>query len=167
MDEQPRTDLLDYAEHAGIANMQEWVEVAGMVQREANTALTIFLAGGAGSVAYAAEQIEAPVGWAAATVGVYLFGLAALLNWKCLGLREFPATHNQPLNLYKPEFTVAEVRAVEIENLQKRIESAAALIGQRSIWLNRCRGLAAAVPAVAVLGWVAVAGALRVWDLLA
>lgn len=163
MDEPTRTDLLDYAEQAGIANMQEWVDVANMIQREANTALTVLLAGGAGSIAYAAEHAGSAMGWAAAASAVYFFGLAALLNVKCLGLIRFPATHNEPMNLYQPQYTLTEIRAVEIENLQQRILDAQAHVDQRSVWLNRCRVLAAGVPAAALLGWGLAAGGLRAW----
>lgn len=149
------SDLLDMAEKAGFENMRERIEVAGMIQREANTATTLFLAGAGAALAYAAKDGGANAGLTGAAIAVclYLFALVALLNWKCLGLIAYPACCNEPANLHKPEYKLDQIRRWELENLQTRIMQALSINEQRSIWLNRCRYAATITPLVAFVGW--------------
>jgi len=51
--------LLDYAESAGLENLRNHLVAADSLSKEANTTLTILLAGSAGSLAYAVKLFEA------------------------------------------------------------------------------------------------------------
>jgi hypothetical protein len=147
-------ELLDYVERAGQAHMVETVEVAGMIQREANTLAGLMLAGAGAALGYAVAGPGEQVACVAGAVSVYLFGLVALLNWKCLGLVKFPASHNEPAHLNLPEYTLAEIRSWELENLQARIQDAKQIVCARGLWLNRCRYAVALTPVMAAMGWV-------------
>ena len=149
------SDLIDYAEKAGFANMQERIDVASMIQREANTLMALLLAGAGTALAFSAnENVEniRLLGAAIAT-SLYLFLIAAVLNWKCLGLIAYPASHNVPKNLNKPEYEIAEVRQWELENLQARIDQALAINETRSRWLNGSRLAATLTPLATAAGW--------------
>lgn len=146
-------DLLDLAEHAGRENMRERIDNAGMIQREANTVMALLLVGAGAALAYAGGAVGPCAAGAALAVSVYLFGLAALLNWRCLGLTGYPASFNEPANLNRPEYEVDQVRLWELENLQARINQAVAINDRRSAWLNGCRYAAALTPLVAAIGW--------------
>lgn len=149
------TELIEYAEKAGFDNMRERIEVAGTIQREANTVMALLLAGAGAALAFAASDKGTRVGltFAALAVCLYLFSLAALLNWKCLGLIAYPACCNVPKNLNKPEYKLEQIRLWELENLQARIDQAIVINEQRSGWLNRCRYAAALTPIIAMIGW--------------
>lgn len=149
------TDVLELAERAGFENMRERIEVAGLIQREANTVMTLLLAGAGTALAYAGSDkgMNPGLTGAALAICLYLFSLAALLNWKCLGLIAYPACCNEPKNLNKPEYKPEQIRQWELENLQARIVQAIAINERRSDWLNRCRYAATITPLVAVIGW--------------
>ncbi len=149
------TQLIEYAEKAGFENMRERIDVAGAIQREASNVMAVLLAGAGAALAFAANDKGANIGLtgAAFAVCLYLFSLAALLNWKCLGLIAYPACSNEPKNLNKPEYKFEQVREWELENLQARINQALAINERRSGWLNRCRFAATLTPVIAIAGW--------------
>lgn len=151
------SELLDYAERAGLDNMRERIEVAGLIQREANTAMSLILAGAGAALVFAAQGNAArpELTIAALVVSVYLFALAALLNWKCLGLLAYPSCSNVPANLNKPEYATVQIKAWELENLQARIEQALTINERRSDFLNRCRFAATLTPLIAFAAWAA------------
>lgn len=148
-------ELIDYAEKAGFDNLRERIEVATTLQREANTVMALLLTGAGVALAFAAHDKGSSMGLTGAAIAVclYLFGLAALLNGKCLGLIAYPACHNEPKNLNQPAYTLAQIRQWELENLQARIDQAIDINEQRSTWLNRCRYAAALTPIIASAGW--------------
>lgn len=150
------SELIDWAERAGQENMRERIEVAGMIQREANTVMVLLLSGAGVALAYAGSGQGASAGLTGAALAVclYLFSLAAVLNWKCLGLADYPAAFNEPENLNRPDYPVEQLRAWELDNLQARIHAATAINGRRSNWLNRCRYAATLTPFAALAGWV-------------
>lgn len=149
------SELLDLAEKAGHENMRERIEVAGMIQREANTVMALLLAGAGTALAYAGgdKGMNPGVTGAALAVCVYLFLLAGVLNSKCLAIAPYPSAFNEPKSLHKPEYRVEQLREWELENLQHRIRDAAAINNRRGYWLNWCRKAAAFTPLVALLGW--------------
>ncbi len=149
------SELLDLAEKAGHENMREHIEVASMIQREANTLMALLLAGAGTALAYAGsgKGMNPGITWAALAVCLYLFSLAAALNWKCLSLTTYPSAFNEPKSLNKPEYRVEQLRQWELENLQERISQAGVINTRRADWLNRCRYAATLTPLVAVIGW--------------
>lgn len=149
-------ETLDYAERCGMENMRERIEVAGVIQREANTTMTLFLAGAGAALAYASGAEAKPeIASAAVVVSAYLFALAGVLTRTCLGLIAYPAAANEPKNLNQPNYAMDQIRAWELENLQARIDTAVRINEHRSAWLNRCRIAAALTPALAVVVWAA------------
>ena len=152
------SELLDLAEKAGHENMRERIEVAGMIQREANTVMALMLTGAGAALAYAGSDkgMNPGITGAALAVCLYLFLLAGVLNWKCLAIAPYPSAFNEPKSLHKPEYPVERLRQWELENLQQRIRDAAAINNRRGSWLNRCRYAATLTPLVAPLGWGAV-----------
>jgi hypothetical protein len=147
-------ELIEMAEKAGQENMRERIEVAGVIEREANTVLALLLAGAGAALAYAGGDTGRPgIIGAAIAVCVYLFALAAVLNWKCLGLVAYPAAFNEPGNLLQPEYRAEQVRRWELENLQERISAAVTINTARARWLNGCRYAAALTPVAAAIGW--------------
>ncbi len=148
-------EQLDYAERCGIENMRERIEVAAMIQREANTALALLLAGAGAALAYAAGDSTRQMSIAAFAVSVYLFCLALLLANKCLGLIAYPAIFNEPGKLNRPEYSLEQIRNWELENLQARINEAVQINEQRGELLNRCRVAAAFTPVIAALAYAA------------
>jgi hypothetical protein len=150
------SEKLDYAERAGMENMRERIDVAGMIQREANTTMTLLLAGAGAALAYTANPDAIPAtGKAALAVSAYLFALAGLLTRTCLGLIAYPAVANEPKNLSQDSYTSNQIREWELENLQVRIDESVRINEYRSRWLNRCRIAAALTPVIAVVAWVA------------
>lgn len=150
----PETKLLELVERAAYENLREHIGNADLIRKEANTTMALLLAGAGAALAYVGNAVAMqPLMAAALSVSVYLFALAGLLNWKCLGLVAYPALYNEPGNLNHPEYALEQVRQWELENVQARIDEAAAINTRRSRWLNRCRYAAVATPLVAIIGW--------------
>lgn len=151
------SELLDLAEKAGRENMRERIEVAGMIQREANTVMALMLTGAGAALAYAGSDkgMNPGITGVALAVCLYLFLLAGVLSWKCLAIAPYPSAFNEPKSLHKPEYRVEQLRQWELENLQQRIREAAAINNRRGYWLNWCRFAAAFTPLAALIGWAA------------
>src|SRR5690349_18070796 len=149
-------DRLSNIENAGRESLKSHHENADMLRREANTMLTLFLAGAGVALAYAAPDKSSVPGVAAAAFvsSVYLFGLAIIVASKTLSFGEYPAMWNEPRELGK-EADLARMRARELDLLQERIDGAARINAARSRWLYRCRVAAAATPIVALLTYAA------------
>lgn len=149
-------ETLDYAERCGMENMRERIEVAGVIQSEANTTMTLLLAGAGAALAYASDvEAQPAIATAAMIVSAYLFAVAAVLTGTCLGLIAYPAAANEPKNLNQPDYATDQIRAWELENLQARIDQAVQINEHRSRWLNRCRFAAALTPIIAAASWAA------------
>ena len=164
-------ELLDYAEKAGLENLRFRLANAETLAKEANTVLTILLAGMGGATALAAKGFEQQQGLpGAVTVGavfiaVWLMLVAALLVLFCMVSTDLPVPTNEPLNLYQTDFQLDQIRAVELRNLDERIKQATARNHRVSAWLDRVRLMAVASPIVFVataLAWAALAPDLAV-----
>lgn len=163
----PRLEDSDEARHPDWPHVLEWVEkqaqdslrsrfeTAGIVAKEAQTTLTVLLAGIGGTAAYAAKLLEAGpptvLMIASAVVCCYLVVLAVLLVTQCMMLRSYPALFQQPKNLLQPLYTLTELREAELANLNERIEEAAKLNRERARRLNMIR-VATALSPVLVVG---------------
>jgi hypothetical protein len=149
-------DRLSYIENAGRESLRSHHENADMLRREANTMLTLFLAGAGVALAYAAPDKSSVPGVAAAAFvsSVYLFVLAIVVASKTLSFGEYPAMWNEPRELEK-EPDLARLRARELELLQDRIDGAAKINAARSRWLNGLRIAASFTPIIALAAYVA------------
>lgn len=156
------TELLLYAERAGLENMRGHKASADDLAKEANLTLTVLLAVSSGALAYSVKLAEIGAsktllaGMIATTA--YLFVCCALLINNCLMIGEFPSTTNEPENLYQSDFTIDQIREAELQNLQARINAASRRNATTATWLNRVR-LAATVTPIVLLIAITVAWA--------
>src|SRR5690242_3088211 len=103
MNEAGESERLDWVEKAALENIKGHIKSAEDMKRESNGALTVILAGAAGSLAYAAKFLEAPsqmdLAVAFGALAFYLFALGATLVHRCLRIGEFPPPTNEPAHL--------------------------------------------------------------------
>lgn len=145
------SELLDYAERAGMENMKERAQNADALHKEAHTLLALFLSGAGAALYFSAKQ-EALSG-VALIISFWLFSIALVLAWKCLMYGDYPAIWNEPKSLYQPALSLDVIRQLELDNLQARIIQATALNVSKSYWLNTCIIAACATPVIAALAW--------------
>lgn len=158
------SDLLDWVEKTAIENLKAHHACADVIAKDAATTLTLFLAALGGGLAYGAKALEQnSINWL--SVGAMAFTawfliLSLLLVRQCLTFRELPSIYNEPKNLYQPEFSVDQLKEVEVEGMQRRIDMAARGNAKIVKWLNGLRLAAAASPlifiAAAFVAWKAV-----------
>lgn len=155
--------VLEWAESAGLENLRRHSSNADDLNSQSHTTLVLLLAAAGASTAYALEKFdESGVTWLVCFVSaitIWLFLLCAVLVWKCLKISSFPSVTNEPENLAQPGYSLDSLRAVEIENIQARIEEAAQRNHITARWLNYIRMSATLSPVVAavvslVVGWV-------------
>mgnify|MGYP001599681261 CR=1 FL=1 len=150
-------EVLDYAEKAGTENLKFRLQNAETLAKEANSILTILLAGIGGAMALAAKGFEqatplpSAITIAAAGLAVWLMAVAAILVVFCMLSMDLPAPTNEPLNLFQPDFEIDKIRIVELRNLDQRIKQATARNHRVAAWLDRVRLLAISSPAVFLL----------------
>jgi hypothetical protein len=147
-------EVLDYAEKAGLENLRFRLQNAETLAKEANTTLTILLAGIGGAMALSFKGFEQPhplpsgMTIGAAGIAVWLMMVAAALVVFCMLSMDLPAPTNEPLNLFQPEFELDKLRVVELRNLDARIKQVTARNHRVAAWLDRVRLLAIASPLV-------------------
>lgn len=144
-------DLLEYAESAGLENLRNHVAAADTLAKEANTTLTVLLAGAAGSLAYTLKLLDgssASLSIGLATACFYLFALSASLVWRCMKIDALPNTTNEPQNLYQADYSITQIREAELKNIQNRIRQADQRNTKTAYWLNRIRLFATGTPLV-------------------
>ncbi|GGX11116.1 hypothetical protein GCM10007242_16460 [Pigmentiphaga litoralis] len=147
------SDVLDWAEKAAVENLKGRRENAEALAKECMTTLTVLLAGGTGALAFAANSLQTAVSWygvGAAAFSVYLFAVATVLVWKPMRISELPALYNEPKHLYQPDFQLQQLREIELNNMQARIDAAVARNLSVGTLLNRIRLAAIASPLIAV-----------------
>lgn len=155
--------LLDWVERNGLENLRARLQNAEVLAKEAANALTVALAGIGGGLAYGIKALEsgALAPWAIAVwvATGWLTICAALVLTRCIQTRELELPTGSPRNLFQPKFTVDQLREVELENIQARIDRTAARNHEVAFWLDRCRLMLVATPGVylvAFLCWAAV-----------
>lgn len=137
----PRT--LEWIEKQAQESLKARFATNEIIAKDAQTTLTVLLAGIGGSAAYAAKIFElgpaGPIEVAAAVVCVYFVILAVILVWFCMMFRSYPALYQNPENLMHPECSLDAIRQAEIENMEVRIKEAAQLNAERAKRLNWLR----------------------------
>ena len=157
-----------WAYETGRGNLKAHLETGDFLLAQANTLLTLLLAGLGGALAMGSRVFEPAagvLGWGAAAVAVWLSLVAAVLARQCIVTRNTQVVDNEPINVYKPILGLSEeeILSYEIENLQGRINITKARNEAVARWLDRCRYAAIATPfsfAVGALGEIALAEAL-------
>jgi hypothetical protein len=157
MSDEIKTDLLDWVEKQAQENLHFRVQDTEALKKDSTTTLNILLAGMAGAFAYGMRLYPKSEGWEIAAVFVfatYLLALCAVLIFKCLKICAIPAPTNEPRNLYQETFTLEQLRKVELENVQSRIDEVVKRNNSVALWLNRVRLLAVCSPIVAaIVAW--------------
>lgn len=150
-------EVLLWAEQAGAENMKFRVLNAEQLAKDANTTLTLLLAGVGGSLVFAAKALEnqphqsISILAAAGALAVWFMLLSALTLHYCIQTRDFPAPTNEPKNLYQPTYMLAALREVELGNLQQRIDQLTKRNAGVATRLDRIRYASAAAPVVFVI----------------
>lgn len=146
----PKT--LEWIERQAQESLKARFATAEILAKEAQTTLSVLLAGVAGSAAYAAKIFEAgPLGsvtiaWVA--VSIYLTVLCNLLIHLCMKFDSFPALWQDPKNLMQPSYSLDSLREAEVKNIGERIADATKLNAIRAKRLNRIRTAAALSPLI-------------------
>lgn len=146
------TTVLDWAEKAGIENMKDHVRNADIIQKQANTLLTILLSGAGAALYFGLGHEELRI--ASLTVSFWLFGIASFLTLKCLWFDDFPSVWNEPEHLYQRGYTLKQLRQYELQNLQNRIKKAVKLNSVKSERLNKCILWACLTPIIGIVAWL-------------
>ncbi|MES9830527.1 MAG: hypothetical protein ABW201_19915 [Candidatus Thiodiazotropha sp.] len=146
------TDLLTYAETAGMENLRFRIQNSEVLAKEAASTLAIILAGMGGSLAFAAKGLEQT------TPSSFVFGAISLALWLmivggilvkfCILTQDLQAPTNEPANLYQTEYSIEEIRIAELKNIQSRIQKATTRNHKVAAWLDRCRLLSLASPLI-------------------
>ena len=130
-------DVLEWIEKAALENLRGHLQIADVLAKEAATTLTILLAALSGAFGYALTVSEYRIGSVVLTA--YLFVLCVVLVTRCMMIKEFPATTNEPRNLNQQGFALDALRSTELKNFQLRIDQAAQRNAITAQWLNRVR----------------------------
>ena len=146
---------LEWIEKQAQESLKSRFTTADLLAKEAQTTLTVFLAGVGGSAAYAAKIFETaapgPVAIASAVVCAYLVGLCVLLVLLCMMFQSFPALSQDPVNLMHPTYSLDAIREEEVKNIGERVIDAKAINDKRARRLNQFRIAAALSPVVFVV----------------
>ena len=152
---QPHKDwpkTLEWVEKQGQESLKSRFATAELIAKEAQTTLTVILAGVGGSAAFAAKIFapvaSGPIEVAAVGVCIYLTSLAVILVLTCMMFQEYPALHQNPENLLHPFHSIDEIREEEVKNIGIRIKEAAAINAKRAAHLNKLRVFTALSPFV-------------------
>jgi hypothetical protein len=147
------SEVLAWVEEAAIENMAGKHKTAEWIAQQASLTLTVLLAALGGSLTFAAKLFEpnpSAVSKGAAVLCIYLALVAVFLVRRCLMVEPIDAIHNEPKNLLSfPGKPLDELRRMELDAVQERIESARERNEFGASVLNRTRlMLAAGAPIV-------------------
>ena len=142
--------VTDWAEQRGMENLREHVTAMGELKEDANRTLAIFMAVAGASLAYVANNLASPESIALVagvfSVGLHFVLIGALLLHYCLKISDAPVVANQASNLFNPAYSVQQLKAAEIANLEVRRKFAVCRNEVTGRWLNRLRYAALASP---------------------
>lgn len=159
-----RAKRLEWMEKQATDNIKARFATSEIIAKEAQTTLTVLLAGVAGSAAYASPllgQVAAgesltAMPFAFAVTCIYLTGLAIWLVTVGMRFASFPAAHQDPSNLLHPEAEAmawSKLREEELGLVDERIKKAARINGERSRGLNWVRIAASLSPLVLAIAF--------------
>lgn len=144
------SDLLEWAEKQALENLRFHIQTAEQLAKDANSTLTLLLAGVGGLAAYLVKLLEgkADAVWIGA-VGAFvvtLAVLAAVLIFNCLKTAPIDPPTNEPRNIYQPSFSWEALREAELHNIQGRIDQVVKRNRRVATWLDYVRLLAVCSP---------------------
>lgn len=152
----------EWAEKAGVENLNHRLGTGDLMLAQANTLLSILLVGIGGGLGYAAKLMESgktsQTFWGIAAATAWMAWVGAVLVHQCIATRETEVPGSAPLNVYKPEqkLTEDQVRRYFMEQLQERIAFTSKRNKTVALWLDSCRYATVATPLLFMLAaWVA------------
>lgn len=149
-------ELLDWVEKNALENLRFRLQNAETLAKDASATLTLVLAAMGGALAYAVKGLESGAINALITgtlfATTWLGVCAILIVIRCIQTRELVAPTNEPTNIFQPEYALADLRRVELKNIQDRIQEAMTRNRIVASWLDRCRLMLAFTPAVFSVG---------------
>lgn len=146
----------DWAEKAASENLKHRLATGDVLLAQANTLLTLLMAGIGGSLAYALKIFEPgtaiPAAYGALAACLYLVAVALVVMFECIATRNTDVPGNEPDNMYHPQegHTELQVRNFSLESMQRRITSTKLRNRAVAWWLDRCRYAALATPFIFV-----------------
>lgn len=157
----PDWKYIDWAAHAAIENLKEHHSNAEFLTKEANTLLTVLLAGIGAALSYGMrvfdQATQTPMAWGAFACALWLAWVGGVLMLRCIMTRPIMPVHNEPKNIYKPTLDLSEekIKGFELDLVQARIEAAKQRNTEVAWWLDRCRLATIATPVVFIgAAWV-------------
>lgn len=141
--------------HADWPKVLEWIEkqaqesikarfvTCELISKEAQTTLTVVLAGIGGTAAYAVKIFEpgqaSSLTIAVAVMCAYFVVVALILVLSCMMFQSYPAQYQDPQNLMQPSYSLDELREAELRNIDERIAEAKVINDTRAGRLNKVR----------------------------
>lgn len=148
--------LLDWVEKNALENLRFRLQNAETLAKEASSVLTLDLAAMGGSLAYGVKGLEGgtitPLIGGTLVSTIWLAICAIVIVFRCLQSRELAAPTNEPNNIFQPEYSLDDLRRVELKNIQARIEQTTTRNQTVAFWLDRCRLMLALTPAAFLAG---------------
>lgn len=149
--------MLEWSEQMAMENLRGHLASVDAIKKETVITLSVLFAALAGCLAYLGQHVDGkqlqPVAWGALGAAVWLFGVCAALVVRCLRIADVPAITNSGRTLYQPEYTLAQIRKVELGNIDERSEQARQRAVSDSDWLNRLRVVALLAPLAFAAGF--------------
>lgn len=154
-------ELIDWVEAQAQENLKFRLSCLESITKECNTTLTILMAGLGATGAYLFKLFDMAnpaisILSGALSLCMYLLCLSGLLIFKCLKIAEIQVPTNEPHNLYQKQYTVLQIRESELDNVQERINKAAARNLYTADWLNKIRLLMLISPIIPIVTYILV-----------
>jgi hypothetical protein len=152
-------ELIDYAEQQGQANFAWQTKVNETTRQEANLTLGFLITGGGAAVAWVINQLAGPspdatLAFAVFVMALWLFALAASVQFKCLKFKLAMPPANQPLHVYQPQYNTLSLRAQQLSHLEQAIIYCVETGQEKAKALRRLRMAACFTPLVFLAAWV-------------
>lgn len=155
MDQNER--MLEWAEQMALENLRGHLGNLDAIKKETVITLSVLFAALAGCVAFLGQHVDGkhlqPLAWGALSGALWLFGVCAALVVRCLRIADAPAVTNNGRALYQPQYTLAEMRKLELINIDNRSDQARQRAMRDSDWLNRLRVVALLAPLAFAAGF--------------
>jgi len=151
--------MLEWAESMALENLRSHLNALAAIKQETVITLSVLFAAMAGCIAYLGQHTNGkhldPVAWGAVFAAIWLFAVCAALIIQCLRVADAPTPTNNGSVLYQPQFTLEQVRKVELANIDARSTQAQQRAARDSKWLNWLRMAALLTPLAFGIGFEA------------
>jgi len=142
-------DKISWLEQHGIENMKQRYATADLMSDLVKYLLTMCITGAGAALLHLAKSNNYV--FAALFCGVWLSLVAIYLSIYCLGLRNYPAIYNRPLNLNQDGYEFEQLRMFQLEHLDNACVNAAKLNLERSKSINLAIVSMALTPIITII----------------